>query len=46
MSDETKRKLSIINSGKNHPQYGKPKSEETKKKTQETKRNKINNSSK
>jgi hypothetical protein len=46
MSDETKRKLSIINSGKNHPQYGKPKSEETKKKIQETKRNKINNSSK
>lgn len=36
-SEKTKRKLSKINSGKNHPQYGKPKSESTKKKISITK---------
>ena len=32
MSEETKRKLSIINSGENHPKYGKHRSNETKNK--------------
>ena len=32
VSEKTKKKLSEINSGKNHPQYGKPKSEETRRK--------------
>lgn len=31
-SEEEKQKLRELNSGKNHPQYGKPKSEETKRK--------------
>ena len=32
MAEETKRKLSIINSGENHPQYGKHRTNETKNK--------------
>lgn len=36
MTKEEREYLSKINSGKNHPQYGKPKSEETKKKISET----------
>jgi magnesium-transporting ATPase (P-type) len=35
MTPEIKKKLSILNTGKNHPQYGKPKSEETKQKLRE-----------
>ena len=37
MSDETKKKLSKINSGKNHPMYGKSISEETKRKISKSK---------
>lgn len=39
VSEETRRKLSKINSGKNHPQYGKPKSEETRRKLSECNKN-------
>jgi hypothetical protein len=39
VTEETKKKLSKINSGKNHPQYGKPKSEEARRKISENNRN-------
>lgn len=32
LNEETKKKLSILNSGSNHPQYGTKRSEETKRK--------------
>lgn len=39
VSEKTKKKLSEINSGKNHPQYGKPKSKETRRKISEHNKN-------
>jgi hypothetical protein len=41
MSEETLHKLSIARSGKNNPNYGKPRSEETKKKISDIKRGKY-----
>jgi len=40
-SDETKRKLSQINKGENHPHYGKPLSAETRKKIGEVHKDKV-----
>lgn len=36
ISEETRKKFSLINSGKNNPNFGKPRSEETKRKMSET----------